>query len=177
MACMASHARTAMGSIALGSVSAAVLRRSPVPVLLVGREVETTSRYERIVVCVDGFPQAEGVLGPASDLAVRLGASLCIVQVVDTDYPPPDVVDSGYIHRLAAQIEAQPVAPREVDFDILHGPVRRAIVAFADKVPGTILALGSHGRSRVERLGVGSVALGVIRHAHCPVLVHGPGLP
>jgi nucleotide-binding universal stress UspA family protein len=34
-----------------------------------------------------------------------------------------------------------------------------------------LLVVGSHGRTGLSRLVVGSVAMAVVQHAHCPVVV------
>ncbi|HMO53401.1 MAG TPA: universal stress protein [Tepidiformaceae bacterium] len=50
-----------------------------------------------------------------------------------------------------------------------------AIVHLADKVKADVIAVGTHGRSGVKRALLGSVAEQLVRTAHVPVLVIGPG--
>ncbi len=40
-----------------------------------------------------------------------------------------------------------------------------------------MVVLGSRGRGRLRSLLLGSVGVAVVRHAHCPVVVHRPGVP
>jgi nucleotide-binding universal stress UspA family protein len=52
--------------------------------------------------------------------------------------------------------------------------VRRSLARFGASEPGTILALGSHGRTGLRIGSLGSVSRDVVRRAECPVLVVGP---
>ena len=67
--------RHATGAVVLGSVSWPVVAGSPVPVLLTHPNQEVAPHYGRVVVGVDGS-MAERAIGPAVDLAGRLGARL-----------------------------------------------------------------------------------------------------
>lgn len=49
------------------------------------------------------------------------------------------------------------------------GTVRNAILDMAAEWPADTIVLGSHGRTGVDRLLLGSVADGVVRHAPCAV--------
>ena len=48
------------------------------------------------------------------------------------------------------------------------GPVRRSLAHFGESEPGTILVLGSHGRSGSRIGSLGSVSRDVVRRAECP---------
>jgi nucleotide-binding universal stress UspA family protein len=61
-------------------------------------------------------------------------------------------------HQLATQIRS-------------GGGVSSEIVAFAAEVDADLLVIGTHGRTGVRRLLLGSVAETIVRDAGCPVLV------
>jgi len=68
---------------------------------------------------------------------------------------------------------ASPGAP--VETEILEATdVQKAIVNYAEFIRADLIVLGTHGRSGVERLIVGSVAERVGRHAGCPVMLVPP---
>jgi nucleotide-binding universal stress UspA family protein len=54
---------------------------------------------------------------------------------------------------------------------IEEGDAAAAICKEADDRHADVIVLGSHGRTGVKRLFLGSVSERVVRHAHCPVLV------
>ena len=63
------------------------------------------------------------------------------------------------------------------DYDVtlatetVMGQPARSIVEFADSEPIDHVVMGSHGRSGVSRILLGSVAETVLRRAHCPVTI------
>jgi nucleotide-binding universal stress UspA family protein len=59
----------------------------------------------------------------------------------------------------------------QVDKRIEVGDVASTICRVADEVGVDVIVLGSHGRSGLKRLFLGSVSEHVVRHAPCPVLV------
>jgi nucleotide-binding universal stress UspA family protein len=60
---------------------------------------------------------------------------------------------------------------------VLEGEAAHEIAAFARDCGAQLLVLGTHGRSGVERLAMGSVAEKVLRTATCPVLTVPPRVP
>jgi universal stress protein A len=60
---------------------------------------------------------------------------------------------------------------RGVDSVLLGQPVAAAITGFARATGVDLIVIGSHGRTGLARLVVGSVAEAVVRTAPCPVLV------
>ena len=59
----------------------------------------------------------------------------------------------------------------DASFLVWEGEPGDAIVAAADAESADIIVVGSHGRSGVSRVFMGSVSDFVVRHAHCPVMV------
>ena len=50
-------------------------------------------------------------------------------------------------------------------------PGAEILKALDEGPPFDLVVMGSHGRTGVERLLLGSVAENVVRHARCPVLI------
>lgn len=170
LVCMDSQSRGAVGELAFGSVSQAVTRRSPVPVLLCGPDLDPAPLFDRILVGLDGSDLAEQALAVAIEFGATIGATIELLEVLDTDVVlPPDVSEAAYLNRVCA---SSPV-PIEAFDAIHHRDPARALTEAADR-PGTILAVGTHGRSGFRRLRTGSVAMDTVRHATCPVLVVPP---
>jgi nucleotide-binding universal stress UspA family protein len=57
-----------------------------------------------------------------------------------------------------------------VDRLVLEGLPAAEILGLAQKVRSDLIVMGTHGRTGLGRLLMGSVAEQVVRHARCPVL-------
>jgi nucleotide-binding universal stress UspA family protein len=83
---MSTHGRGGLGRFVYGSVADEVLRRVPVPVLLVPAgctRVWTEEQPQSVPVGLDGSSLAAEALRPARDLATALGAEMLLPAVVD----------------------------------------------------------------------------------------------
>ncbi len=49
--------------------------------------------------------------------------------------------------------------------------VTGSIVEYAERENMDLIVIGTRGRSAFKRLLLGSIASGVVTHAHCPVMV------
>lgn len=58
----------------------------------------------------------------------------------------------------------------ELEAHVLEGEPATTIVGFATDHHADLIVMGTHGRTGVMHLALGSVAEKVVRHAHCPVL-------
>ena len=87
------------------------------------------------------------------------------------DYAAPwGTADRSEVRQQLEQVK--PTVPR-VDYEHRYlegGPVHE-IVAFAEREHIDLIVMGSHGRTGLARLLMGSVAEGVARRAPCPVLI------
>jgi nucleotide-binding universal stress UspA family protein len=70
------------------------------------------------------------------------------------------------LERTAAALTTARVEKR-----IEVGDVARTICRVAEELEVDVIVVGSHGRTGLERLFLGSVSEHVVRHAPCPVLV------
>ena len=52
-----------------------------------------------------------------------------------------------------------------------HGDAAKVIVQTASDLEADVVIVGTHGRTGVQRVMMGSTAESVVRHAGCPVLV------
>jgi nucleotide-binding universal stress UspA family protein len=166
--CMATRSRTSVGELVLGSVSESVLRRSPVPVVLVGPKVRPPAGdYRRLVVAVDGSEPSESAAHAAVALAPQLSAELSLLEVRDEEPLPEEERETAAARHLLDGLGTPP--PR---YEILLGrSPAREVVRYVDGLDGALIVAGTHGRTGLSRLAMGSVALDIVRHATCPVLV------
>ena len=68
----------------------------------------------------------------------------------------------------------QAMLPARVTAHLRAGDPSRSILQTAIDVGADLVVVGSHQRTRLEKMIVGSVAERVLRNAHCPVLVAVP---
>jgi nucleotide-binding universal stress UspA family protein len=71
--------------------------------------------------------------------------------------------------RLLAKVREQ-AACAQVEPLLKEGPVAEVITRTAAEMPCDLIVMGTHGRSRMHRLMMGSVAAAVTRNASCPVV-------
>jgi nucleotide-binding universal stress UspA family protein len=172
--CMASHGRGALGQWMLGSVSAAVLRQSPRPVLLVGPHCGAPDRFDAVDICLDGSTVAGRVVEPGIEWARVLGATPWLVHVEEPGTPAMygDTTVGVEVQHPAEELRMRGIG---AEWEVLHGDDPAvAIVDHATRVGASLIVMTTHGRSGIRAIALGSVATGIVRHATCPVLVFGP---
>lgn len=179
LVCMATHARSAVGDLLLGSVAGAILNRAKRPVMLTGPRFSADWRgpVRMLVVCLDGSPLSEAIIDPAADMASATGVDLLLVQVQSPDAPETalsqDAAESGYLQARAADIRRR--HGLQASWDVLHGKdPGRAIADYVAGFPDALVAMTTHGYTGLRRLAFGSVARDVVHGVGCPVLVYRP---
>lgn len=139
---------------------------------------------ESILATLDFSPVADAVLAQAVAMSERLGARLWLIHVAA---PEPEFV--GYEagpqtvrdqranelreeHR-TLQHRADELRARGLDVTalLIQGHPVEKIVEEANRLGVGMIVMGSHGRSGLARLVLGSVSEGVMRRATCPVLI------
>jgi nucleotide-binding universal stress UspA family protein len=149
-------------------------------------------RFSRILVPTDFSTGAENAAVVAAALAAAVHGHLLLVHV----YTPPSVMlpDGSTFPPTPAQLLAadesaeaalaetkRALASRiegevHIEGRALIGSAAEEIVRLADSGSYDLIVMGTHGRTGIRRLLLGSVAETVSRHASIPVLtVRGPG--
>jgi len=120
----------------------------------------------------------DAALEMATSLARDTGAKLYIVHVQE----PPAYYGGGEMYygmldptaaELVKLLEDVKPADPTVQYEqrMLTGDPAGALVDFAKEEQIDLIVLGTHGRSGLSRLLMGSVAEAVVRRAQCPVLI------
>jgi nucleotide-binding universal stress UspA family protein len=137
-------------------------------VLVVPRAADIWQK--RIVLATDGSRHGEMAAEAAGQVAKIFGLPITVVSVLRPKFDE--------VRRAEAQLEVDRVREAlaqesiEVDSAILDdADPAAAIVELARQRGADLIVMGSHGRTGVGRLLLGSVAEQVIGQATCPVLV------
>ena len=170
---MSSHGRGRSAAL-LGSVVEDLLQREYGPIVVAGPHVESADFTGPILVPVDGSSLSELALPLAAAWGIELGMVPWVIEVIDPDtVVPPDISETAYTARLARDLATE--SGHEVEYDVIHSKhAAEAIADHAARAGVGLIVATTHGRSGVARLAVGSTASGIVRHAHCPVLLHRP---
>jgi len=149
-------------------------------------------KIERILCPVDFSELSAKAYEYACLLATEHGAKLSLLHVIEPlaiTYPYftyPEALDQIYTdmgtnarHHMAKLVKDHPLTGAEPEQIVENGPVTYSILALAERQHADLIVMGTHGRSGLEHVAMGSVAEKVIRKAPCPVLVvpTGAGVP
>jgi nucleotide-binding universal stress UspA family protein len=135
---------------------------------------------KHLLVPIDFSPPAERALDYACALAAKLGATVHIVNAISSLLPEMSVTLSDTMLRQLRTDHATAVvkladARRALcaigEVIVREGDARDVILDEAKRLPADLIVMGTHGRSGLPRLVLGSVAEDVSRHASCPVLL------
>ena len=183
MIVMGRRGRTGLKRLMMGSVTARVIGHAPCNVLVVPKAAQL--EFKNIVVAMDGSKYSAAAASEALGLAKWNGSALTVISVVPSELMTPSDIDFTITQReLIAEKEmheaeknakvVKEAALKEgvaVKAFVLSGRPADAIIETAQEKNADLIVLGSHGRTGVERLLMGSVAERVIVLASCPVLV------
>jgi nucleotide-binding universal stress UspA family protein len=173
LVCMATHGRSRAAAI-VGSTFAGVATRNPTPLVAVGPRAGThgTARLDRVVVCLDGSPVAEGAIDLAAAWAGRLQMGVTLLTAAD-----PALVRRGkpgdptaYLSETAERPALDGIA---VETQVLWGPgyPHTTIGEHLDQHPTGIVVATSHARTGLARAALGSEVARIIHRSPWPVLV------
>jgi nucleotide-binding universal stress UspA family protein len=183
---LGTHGRTGLTRALVGSVAAQVLTAAHCPVVTVRADVtrRPSGRVRRVVHATDFSPASRPAFRTAVALAKSARAELVIAHVLapviaplEDAYLPPQTWDrliagmrsdaERHLARLVARARAEGV---RATGRAIEGPTAEAIARAARQARADYLVVGTHGRTGLPRVLLGSVAARVVASAPCPVL-------
>ena len=143
--------------------------------------------YKNIMVAVDGSDTSDKALQEAINLAKDQQATLRIVYAIDevninvgSEFPNPTDVEKAWIdsgreilgkaQNSASTMEIKAEA-QLLEINKLGVGIADAIVQEAKTWPADLIVAGTHGRSGLSHLLLGSVAEGIVRISPVPILL------
>jgi len=183
MIIMGRRGRTGLKRLAMGSTAARVIGHAPCNVLVVPRAAIV--EFKSIVIATDGSPYSTAAASEAIGIAKRNNSKLTVISVVPAELATPTDIDfAATQYELLAEKEMQvaeknakavkEAAMKEgvaVQAFVMTGKPADAIIETARDKNADLIIVGSHGRTGIERLLMGSVAERVIVMSSCAVLV------
>jgi nucleotide-binding universal stress UspA family protein len=141
----------------------------------------TTKTFSKILVATDFSDGGDAALRAAIDVARQFGAEIEIVHVLELGLGPfgfgavaPAADDQALLntidHQLAARAEQVRRAGVRCETAALEGTPDVEIVRRAADIGAGLVVVGTHGRTGLAHVVMGSVAERVVQHARRPVL-------
>jgi len=160
----------------MGSVTAQVIRHSPIDVLVMPRN--TSLGWKNILLATDGSEFSASATERAIEVAQEHGGELGVVSVVDVSdnfyNEMPGALERMEVHtkdNVTLVKDAARILNIEIKPYIREGEPHKEIVKLAREINADVICMGSHGRTGLERILMGSVAEQVLQNAPCPILI------
>jgi nucleotide-binding universal stress UspA family protein len=123
-------------------------------------------RIERVLIPIDFSPTSTAGLDCAIAWARRFRASLTLLHVLD-----PRTVDGDQANlKLSAMVAPEDQRDLNVKMVVTQGAAQENILSSIREQHADLVVMGIHGRSLLDRLFIGSVTVGVLRHIDVPIL-------
>jgi nucleotide-binding universal stress UspA family protein len=131
--------------------------------------------FARILVPTDFSPPSEAALAYARELAHRFDAALHLIHIAENPFLRAVVND----RRVLEDATVRWLQDRLTDAERQQGAVAilqqsdepaNEILRYAKSADIDLIVIGTHGRTGLARVVLGSVAEAVVRAAPCPVL-------
>jgi universal stress protein A len=144
--------------------------------------------FQKILVPTDFSDYAKNALNVAADLARRYEASVAVLHVWEPDLfsvpgsnqlfdPSQQPLMIAKLNKLLEDTrgDLKATGVTQVDTALAQGAPTKEIVDFALAGAFDLIVMGTHGRSGLAHVLLGSVAERIVQKAHCAVLtVRGP---
>jgi len=184
---MGTHGRRGFKRMLLGSVTEAVLREAPCPVVTVpphpAAGVSDAVTFKRILCPIDFSPSALLALGFALDLARQADGRVTLLHAIEW-LPEEEPRTSAHFNvpeyrsymvqdareRLRRLVAEESRTWVEIDDAVVFGRAHREVLRAAEAKSVDLIVMGAQGRGGMGLALFGSATQQVVRGAMCPVL-------
>jgi nucleotide-binding universal stress UspA family protein len=152
------------------------------------------NKISKILVPIDGSELSKRAADYAIFLSSKLGTELCIIHVLNNipyehnvgsyglyDIETPDEIKQilqeergitkEWFDEVKANANEKNIQVIKTELVTTRSSIESAIVNYAERNRVDLIVIGLAGHSGFKKLVLGSVASGVIKHSHCPVMM------
>jgi nucleotide-binding universal stress UspA family protein len=185
---MGTHGRTGVHRYVVGSVTERVVRLADAPVLTAraGVELGPAGDCDDVLIPTDGSDLATVAVDHGIAIAEQFDARVHAVSIVDVgdlaarvEYTPPAEALERVRDERTDATEAIADRARATGLDarteVREGFPAEDLIEYAGEEGIDLLAMGTHGRTGLNRFLLGSTTERIIRHAEAPVLAVNAG--
>lgn len=181
---MGAHRKRILKDVVVGTTLERVMRTGSCPVLMVN--TVTTAPYDSVLLAIDASEASALAVGAAKSLGLLDGAHLSAISAFEpiykgmlgwagvresavTEYSEAWANETrGEISKLLRQAGLQDAGMQVLTED---GPPFLVIRRAVERLTPQLLVIGTHGRTGIKRVLLGSIAEQVINQVECDVLV------
>lgn len=181
------HGRAGMDRVILGSVAERIVRKAGCPVMVIrGRKYVG---FKRIIVPIDFSDCSRKALEYAIATAKAHNSKLTILHVYEESFIEP-YVNAANSEEEAGEIMKEIEFVNEIKYDeflktvdlsgveyeklLKKGVPETDIVEIAMEQQANLIVMGTHGRSGIKHILIGSTSEEVVRAVHCDIIIVKP---
>lgn len=151
----------------VGHATAHVAGHAPCNVLMVPRVGQVWS--QRIVLATDGSPHSAAAAEVARDVAIQCQMPVTVVSATKKSHSAERKDEAqATVEKVTAALKAAGV---DCDSLVAEGRPDEVVIETAASHKADLIVVGSHGRTGLSRLFLGSISERIMGQAQCPVLV------
>src|SRR5918994_4405127 len=152
------------------------------------------NKISKILVPIDGSELSRRAADYAIFLSSKLCTELCIIHVLNNipyehsvgtyglyDIETPDEIKQilqeerdiakEWFDEIKASADKKNIQVIKTELVATRSSIESAIASYAERNRVDLIVIGPAGHSGFKKLVLGSVASGVIKHSHCPVMM------
>lgn len=193
---LAPHARAGLDALRHRNVTTRLITRTTIPLLVAPEHADAAwyaadllnAATSLVIVPVDGSALSERAITVGQRIAEMWRRPLLLLRAIEPFSlygAGPETTrlerrmhdeDTQRTHTAMGSLRARVARQTSVSVEAMvkSGGAERVIAQAAGSYPGSLIVMSTHGRGAAQRALLGSVALGVLRSVHEPVLILPP---
>ncbi len=138
-------------------------------------------QYKKVLICIDNSELTVKVAEQGLRLSLQIGANVAIVFVVDTTKVNMDYETGNFPEHQIVKLKKEASATLDritkkfpaILFDkyMPEGKPSEEIVKIANRWEANLIVMGTHGKTGLKRLLLGSTAEHTLRSSNIPILM------